>query len=157
MNDLERLVVEQACTRLINEFARRIDCENTLRGYELFADDCRLIAHRQKKTMTSRQEWEHIARNQKQGQDVGNYLQRHVVSGIIIDVKDNDHASGTSLVLLYRARWDLKKGPCQILAPEMFHWDGDYVRTPQGWKFSRHEVSDRVFASPEAEWPNPWA
>lgn len=156
MNDSERLLIEQACTRLINEFARRIDCLDTLKGYELMTDDCRVVVHGRSKTFNGRKEWEHIAQNQKQGQLTGNYLQRHVVSGIIIDVRDSDHASGTCLVLLYRSEWDLAKGPSPVLAPEMFHWDGDYVRTSEGWRFSKHEVSQPIYQSPEAHWSTPW-
>lgn len=154
VDDTERLVIEQACTRLINEYVRRIDRETTEKGYELFTDDCRLILNNRGQTFNGRKEWEFVAQNQTKGQHTGNYLQRHVVSGIIIDVKDKDHASGTALVLLYRSRWNLAKGPSPILAPEMFHWDGDYVRTPTGWKFSRHELSPYIYVSPYADWPN---
>ncbi|MFK4719302.1 hypothetical protein ABIE89_000402 [Bradyrhizobium niftali] len=157
MNDLERLLIEQACTRLINEYVRRIDTVDTTKGFELFTDDCKLILNNRAKTFNGRNEYQHIAENQKDGQFAGKYLQRHIVSGIIIDVKDSERASGACLVLLYRSRWDLAKGPSPVLAPEMFHWFDDFVRTHEGWKISKHELSPIVYASPEAHWPNPWA
>lgn len=157
MNDLEQLLIEQACTRLVNEYVRRIDTIDTMKGYELFTDDCQLILRNRSKTFNGRKEYEHIAQNQKDGQHTGKYLQRHIVSGIMIDVKDSDHASGSCLVLLYRSKWDLANGPSPVLAPEMFHWHDEFVRTPDGWKYSKHEISPFVYVSPEAQWPTPWA
>ncbi|QQO23710.1 nuclear transport factor 2 family protein [Bradyrhizobium diazoefficiens] len=158
MNDLERLLIEQKCTRLFYEYCNFVDFDEPVRGSGLFTDDGSLVMKFRGKTLRGRKEFERLYQGQQEAQTAGRLLQRHVISNLIIDVKDADHASGQARVTLYRGEWDSKQGPCPKVSPVLFMWNDDFVRTPEGWRIHRHEVSGFDFEAPEARWPDPpWA
>lgn len=72
---------------------------------------------------------------------------RHVSSNILIDVIDEDRASGIAYLTGYRFdAADLTDATERRRAPfdgpfVVGHYDDDYVRTPDGWRFERRRVT----------------
>ncbi|RXG85302.1 nuclear transport factor 2 family protein [Bradyrhizobium zhanjiangense] len=155
MNDLERLLIEQRCTRLFYDYANFGDFDDPVKAVRLFTDDASLILKNRGKTFSGRKEFEALFQNQKEGQLSRKMLQRHVLSQIMIDVKDSDHATGQARVTLYRAEWDLAQGPCPYVYPVIFQWNDEFVRTSEGWKIFTHTVSQFAFQAPEARFSSP--
>ncbi|QQO23717.1 nuclear transport factor 2 family protein [Bradyrhizobium diazoefficiens] len=156
MNDLERLLIEHKCTRLIYDYANFVDFDEPVKAADLFTDDGSLVLKNRGKTLSGRKEFETLYQNQQAGQRSGKLLQRHVVSQVMIDIKDADHASSQSRITLYRAEWDLKQGPCPQVHPVIFVWEDEFVRTSEGWKISKHTVLPMAFEAPETHFTSPW-
>lgn len=156
MNDLARFLIEHECTRVIHDYALFVDFVDPMEAARLITDDGALVLKSRSKTLSGRKEIDALYQNQKESQLAGRLLQRHFLSNIMIDVKDSDHAAGRALVNLYRSEWDLAKGPAPMVFPVLFRWEDDFVRTPEGWRISRHVVWPAEFESPEAGWSNPW-
>ncbi|QQO23674.1 nuclear transport factor 2 family protein [Bradyrhizobium diazoefficiens] len=158
MNDLERLLIERECTRLLYEYGNFVDFVDPMKAARLLAEDCSLVLKFRGQTLRGRSEFERLYQGQKEAQAAGRLLQRHVITNPIIDVKKSDHATGQVRVTLYRAEWDLAQGPCPKVSPVLFIWNDEFVQTPEGWRIRKHEVSEFAFESPEARWPSPpWA
>jgi hypothetical protein len=156
VDTLQTLLIERDCTRLICEYANFVDFDEPEKAALLFTDDGSLILRNRGKVLKGRAEFGELYKNQRAGQAKGKLLQRHVCSQIMIDVKDADHATGQTRVLLYRAEWDVNEGPCPNAHPALFVWDNEFVRTKEGWKIFTHSVSALSFESPEAKFSTPW-
>ncbi|MCC8982869.1 nuclear transport factor 2 family protein [Bradyrhizobium acaciae] len=156
MNDLEQLLIEHKCTRLIYDYANLVDFDEPVKAAHLFTDDGSLVLKNRGKTLTGRKEVEALYQNQQDGQRSGKLLQRHVVSQVMIDIKDADHASSQSRITLYRAEWDIQQGPCPHVHPVIFVWEDKFVRTSEGWKIAEHTVLPIAFEALEARFSSPW-
>lgn len=156
MNDLERLLIEQDCTRLFCDYANFVDFDEPEKTVGLYTDDGSLVLRNRGTTLSSLKEIEALCQSQREAQRAGKLLQRHVLSQIRIDVKDSDHATGQARVTLYRAEWDLAQGPCPRVHPVIFVWENEFVRTSKGWKMFKHTISPISFEAPETRFSSPW-
>ncbi|WP_164935234.1 nuclear transport factor 2 family protein [Bradyrhizobium zhanjiangense] len=157
MNTLERLAIEYECTRALHEYTRLVDYVDPLKAARMITDDGSLVLENRSQTLSGRKEMDAMYKQQSEGMLAGKMLWRHFLSTLIVDVKDSDHATSEATVLLFRSAWDTSKGPCPNIAPEIFQWRDEYVRTPDGWRISKHVVTPFAFKSPEAQFAtNPY-
>lgn len=138
MDETERLLIERACERLSNAYARIVDFRDYDAVPDVFTADAELRA-----------------RSSVHGHDAITRLlasaprelrMRHVMSNGFIDVLDADNARGIVYVTSYSgpATGD-PLPPVRIGA--VGHYEDRYVRTAAGWRIARR-VAQLAFHSP---------
>ncbi len=138
MNDLERLLAERACERLIYEYARRIDSGEGAAIAELFTADAI---------------WEGDIRLEGSG-EIGAWFarraaltrrtSRHVCANVVVDVLGPDEAVARCLLVNYRhdRREDDAEAPAPARLPKYMGDIHDrFRRTPDGWRFDERRVT----------------
>jgi hypothetical protein len=71
MDNLQMLLIERECTRLICEYANLVDFDEPEKAARLFTDDGSLILKNRGKTLKGRKEFETLYKNQREGQRSG--------------------------------------------------------------------------------------
>ena len=118
MDDLERLLAERACERLIVEYCRRVDFGEAARIADLFTEDgvwsgVDLVLNGREEI----REW--FVRRQALERRVS----RHICTNVAVDVVSPDEAQSVCYLVNYR------------------HDRRDaFRRTPDGWRFTRRHV-----------------
>jgi hypothetical protein len=134
--DLDVLLIERACERLINEFFEAIDVRNDGHLANLFISEGVYARPIDPDTLISGRDAivkAFIARP-------GGRVSRHIVSNVRITVESPDRARGVSRVMLIA-------GPDQPAAHPQFgfkadarqlvgEFDDEFVKTPEGWRFA---------------------
>jgi hypothetical protein len=138
MDELERLLAERACERLIVEYCRRVDFGHAARIAELFCEDgswegVDLL-------LTGRDEI-HAWFAKREG--VTRRVSRHVCTNVAIDLVSPDEA--TSLCYMINYRHDRREGDRSLPVPaEVPKFVGElhdrFRRTPDGWQFASRRV-----------------
>ena len=132
--DLDRLVIERACERLIQLYAFYADHHRHTEMADLFSMDGALdrgdgpVQGRQKIL---------LALNQRRP----DAMVRHVMSNVIVGVRQLDQASATSVMTLYRVFGSSEPG--QVLEPpEMIaDYHDEFRLTDDGWRIhARHSI-----------------
>ncbi|MDO8212401.1 nuclear transport factor 2 family protein [Conexibacter sp. CPCC 206217] len=138
MTDLERVLAERACERLIVEYARRVDFGEASGIADLFTDDGRwqgtelvLDGREQIRAWFTRREG--LARR----------VSRHVFTNLAVELLSADEAVATSYMVNYRH--DRADGdtslPVPARAPKYVGECHDrFRRTPDGWRFAERRV-----------------
>ena len=137
MTDIERLLIERACERLMIEYCHFVDHGEASRIAGQFTDDG--VWTSPENTMTGRAEIEAgFMRRQK----ATHRRSRHVCTNVLIDVIDEDNATGVVYLTLHRH--DDRERPDRVRPSEVPDIVGEYrdtfVRTADGWRFSRREI-----------------
>jgi hypothetical protein len=135
-SDLEVLLIERACERLIYEFFEAIDVRNDRHLENLFTPDATYARPIEPNTIISGREAivkAFVARP-------GGRVARHITSNVRITVDSTERARGVSRVVLIT-------GPDEPAAHPQFgyqadarqlvgEFDDEFVKTPEGWRFS---------------------
>jgi hypothetical protein len=136
LSDIEKLVAERACERLIYEFAEAIDLRNDAHLENLFTTDATYARPTDPNTVIS-------------GRDVivkgfvarpGGRVTRHICSNVVITIDSADRAHGVSRVVLIagptepaaHAQFGYKADARQLIG----EYDDEFVKTAEGWRFS---------------------
>ena len=138
MDDVERLLAERACERLIMEYARRVDFGNASGIADLFTVDARwegtnLLLDGQDEIRAWFTKREAVTRR----------VSRHLCVNVMVDVLSRDEAQAMSLLVNYRH--DRREGDTTLPVPvEVPKYIGElhdrFRRTPDGWRFSGRRV-----------------
>lgn len=137
MDDIQRMLIERECERLINQYCLFVDFGEASRIAELFTEDG--WWENESIRMEGR---EGIRRNFSQRQGVTRRTSRHLCTNVLIDVVDEDHATGVCYLINYR--YDSRTGEAEYPAPSdapkfVGEYRDTFVRTPEGWRFAtRH-------------------
>ena len=138
MDDVERMLAERACERLIVEYCRRVDFGHAGTIADLFCDDGR---------------WEGVdlvldGRDQIRDwfvkrEGVTRRVSRHVCTNVAVDVISAEEAR--SLCYMVNYRHDRADGdrslPAVMEAPKFVGELHDHFRrTPEGWRFTQRRV-----------------
>jgi len=134
-SELEVLVIERACERLINEFFEAIDTRNDAHLDNLFTDDATYARPTDPNTVMSGRETIRKAFESRPGGRVT----RHTCSNVRITVESAERAVGVSRVVLIA-------GPTEPAAHPQFGFKADarqlvgefddvFVKTAAGWRF----------------------
>src|SRR5262249_39545342 len=101
MDELERLLIERACTRLSLDYARLVDFGEAARVTDLFSEDgvCQLTAGRMEGRAAIKDFFDRRQATQ-------NVVSRHVCTNITVDVVDSDRATGVVYLTFYRVEHD---------------------------------------------------
>jgi ketosteroid isomerase-like protein len=136
MDDLQRLMIERACERLVTEYCHVIDHGEAARVAELFTEDG--VWASPENTMTGR---EAIRASFQRRQNLTSRLSRHVCCNLLVEVEDADHATGVVYLTLYRHDSETGRRVGPSAAPEIVgEYRDAFVRTGEGWRFSRRDV-----------------
>ena len=140
IDDLERLLIERACGRLVTSFSHHVDHGQAARIADLFAEDGEFTAPGVV-TLRGRDELrEGLGRRQEKSLRAA----RHVCSNLLIDVLGRDHAEGVVYVAIYRHEFgegEDPTGPAPLGPPLMLgEYRDRFVPTDRGWRFARREV-----------------
>ncbi|MEI9852189.1 MAG: nuclear transport factor 2 family protein [Sphingomonas sp.] len=134
MDDLARLSIERACTRLVLEFARFNDDWDHESLASLFAEDCEFA-----RPLDPAHPYYGKAAVHAIFRDRRPRLTRHVMTNILIDVVGEDEAHGNSYVTMISS-----PGTDAPQAGEGIFFgsfDDVFVRTAEGWRFKSRKGS----------------
>lgn len=134
MDDLQRLLIERACERLVLQFAQYNDYKQHDALEALFVEDCEFARpldpthpYYGRKAVAA------IFRNRKP------IMTQHVMTNILIDVVSDDEARGRSYVTMASNPDPDRSTPKDSGGVFFGAFDDVFVRTAEGWKFkSRH-------------------
>jgi SnoaL-like domain len=137
MNDMERMLAEHACERIIRCYCRHADLGEHAKAAEQFLADGRL-------EMPNGQRFEgKAAIRDRLASQPATQISRHLIANVVVEVRDADHASATSYLLMYRG---VAEGPAvgQALplgdAFLLGQYEDEFVKTGEGWKFASRRL-----------------
>lgn len=138
MDDLQRLLAERACERLLHEYCRLVDFGEASRMADLFTEDG--VWEADELVLDGR---EAIRAHFLKRERVVRRVSRHMVTNVAIDVVSDDEATGLSYFANFRH--DRQEGDRSLPQPmEVPKYLGEYVdrfrRTGDGWRFEHHHV-----------------
>ncbi|NQV80371.1 MAG: nuclear transport factor 2 family protein [Alphaproteobacteria bacterium] len=137
MTDLERMLIEHACERLIMLYALHADTYAPDAVAGLFTDDA--VLNRGDGDAVGRAAI--LAAFNRRRPDAA---VRHISTNVVIDVDSEDSARGVSTMTLYR-RFGTMDLPQPLEPAEMIaDYHDTFRRTPDGWRFA-HRRAVRVF------------
>jgi hypothetical protein len=137
--DLQQLLDERACERLITEYCRRVDFGNAREIADLFTEDGQWEGVELKLTGRDQiRDWF----TKREG--VTRRVSRHVCTNVAIDLVSADEAE--SLCYMINYRHDRAEGdtglPVVMEVPKFVGELHDrFRRTPEGWRFSSRLVT----------------
>lgn len=134
MDAMQQLVIEQACTKLMNQFAVLNDQGRFGELADLFTDNASYARPIAPDALIEGKANIRATFESRPKERVG----RHIISNIIIDVQGPERAKGLCYVLLYSGHVEkpAEKFGLQAIPPQLvgeFH--DEFVLTPGGWKF----------------------
>lgn len=138
MDDLERLLVERACLRLMTEYCTYLDNRDTDTFLELFLPEATWIRTAPLPPIDlAGREAIRAFFNRRATHSVS----RHLVINPVVDVIDANNAKGVSFGLVVRGPAGDGTLPVPMRGLELLvEYRDNFVRTAQGWKFGRREM-----------------
>jgi hypothetical protein len=148
MEDLERVLIEKQCERLVNQYYHLFNRELSLVA-ELFSENGVLNIGGWK----NGPDWEKSipalqggSRNMLRGKEVV----LNTMSNIVVDAVDEDHATGVA----YDAMWEtpypddeFAGRPAPMRRPKfMDRWDDEFIRENGVWKFENRKMEILYYA-----------
>jgi len=124
MEDLQRLMIERACERLVLRYARSVDLDGRAGLEAVFSEDAVLDiggqVYRGRAAIT--------------GTRPGPApLMRHVCTNIVIDVLDETHATGTTYLTAYVQA----EGDTELALPAVLgEYRDEFRLTDEGWRIA---------------------
>ncbi len=145
--DLDEGAIIRDIERLAIEYAYAIDAADFEKVAELFAEDgvWELLGRRLEGRDAMVEFVQGWAQRNRQG-----ISSRMAVDNHLIDIVDNNHATGRAYLTLY----SFKSAPAlnDSLAPVFFTIaEDEYVRTPEGWRFQTRRIIDSAKIAPTPE------
>lgn len=145
VDDLNALLIERACTKLMTDYTRFVDFGEAERIAELFTSDG--VWEGPGVVMDGQ---ENIRASFARRAGVTRRASRHVITNIAIDVVDEDLALGLSYLVNFRHDND---GAALVPAPAgLPKFVGEYhdrfVRTAAGWRFEHRRFDVAFLRSP---------
>jgi len=135
MDDLERLLIERACERLVHDYANLLDAYDHDGFLKLWAEDAVLdMLGTQHRGPEGLRGW--LAGREPR------MICRHLVTNTVTDVIDADTATGRCYTIAFRARNAEGAAPGPVGDPTfVVTYRNHFTRHPQrGWLFARREV-----------------
>ncbi len=135
MDDLNRLMIERACERVVNRYANLLDAYDHDAFMELWADDAVL-------NMLGREYVGHAAIRGWLEAREPDMICRHLVTNIVTDVINGISATGVCYTIAYRARGQRGQEPGLIEPPTfVVRYFNEFALDPvRGWVFARRDV-----------------
>jgi ketosteroid isomerase-like protein len=136
MDDMERMLIERACARLVTEYCHFVDHGEAAKIASQFTDDG--VWASPQDTRSGR---DAIAKSFGKRQDNAARMSRHVCTNLLIDVIDENNATGVVYLTLYRHDGDPARRVSPTDAPDIIgEYRDTFVRTSNGWRFKRREI-----------------
>jgi hypothetical protein len=136
MDDLNRLLIERACERLVTQYCHFVDHGEAERISELFTGDG--VWSSPENTMTGR---DAIRAGFAARQKNTKRMSRHVCSNLLIDVEDETTARGVVYLTLYRHDGEPGRRTSPSAVPAIVgEYRDTFVKTAEGWRFQRRDT-----------------
>ena len=133
LGEIDALLIERACERLVYEFADALDSRQFERLRELFTDDATF--YRPAEPDVAIRGIDAIIgsyRSRLQG-----YRSQHLCTNVLITATSNDAASGTLRIFFKAAPAEATEGPDVAPTLEVLGgFEDRFTRTDRGWRFS---------------------
>jgi len=136
MDAMERSLIERECARIVTLYCHYVDHGEAARIADLFTKDgvwsgpgVRMEGERQ------------LRKGFQARQDNKARMSRHVCSNLLVDVIDEDNATGTVYLTLYRHDGEEGRGFSPIEGPALVgEYRDRFVRTADGWRFAERVI-----------------
>ena len=136
MNFIDKLAIEHECARLVTSYCHYIDHGSAERVAELFSEDA--VWSSAEATFNGRDE---IRRAMAEREANQARMSRHVCNNLLIDVIDENTASGVVYLTLYRHDGKEGRRLSPLEGPLMVGEDQDQVRRdPECWRITPSEA-----------------
>jgi hypothetical protein len=136
MNDMERLLIERACARLVTEYCHFVDHGEAGKIAGQFTDDG--IWTSATNTMNGRGA---IAKGFSRRQGNAARMSRHVCNNLLVNVIDENNATGVVYLTLFRHDGEPGRTVSPSDVPDIIgEYRDTFVRTDDGWRFKRREI-----------------
>ncbi len=133
----ERISIERECERLVTAYCHYVDHGEAERIAELFTEDGAWISP--EATLDGR---EGIRKAMAARQANVGRMSRHVCNNFLIDVIDENSATATVYLTLYRHDGREGRALSPLESPMMVgEYRDRFTRTPEGWRIARREIS----------------
>lgn len=136
MHDLETLMIERACARLVTRYCHLVDGGTASQVADLFTEDG--VWSSPEKTMAGRAE---IARGfAARERNVGR-MSRHICNNLLLDIQNDNAVQGVVCLTLYRHDGEVGRRTSPLTGPALVgEYRDRFVRTEAGWRFERRET-----------------
>lgn len=136
MDDMQRMLIERACERLVTEYCHFVDHGEAAKIAGQFTENG--VWANPANTLSGR---EAIAKSFQRRQDNTVRISRHVCSNLLINVVDESNATGVVYLTLYRHDGEAGRRASPSDVPDVVgEYRDTFVRTAEGWRFKRREV-----------------
>ena len=134
IDNLDRLVIERECERLIQLYAFYADHHRHIEMADLFTADG--VLDRGNGAVQGKEKIRQALEQRRPDAIV-----RHISSNVIVDVRKPDQASATSIMTLYRVFGSNEPGQALELPEMVADYHDEFRRMSEGWRIgSRRSV-----------------
>ena len=136
MTDGQRMEIERHCERLVTAYCHYVDHGEAERVGDLFAE------HGVWRSPEVRmQGGAEIRRGFAARQANARRMSRHVCNNLLVDVVDENHATGCVYLTLYRHDGDPERKVSPLIGPVLVgEYRDRFVRTSEGWRIEDRQV-----------------
>jgi len=143
MDDIEHMLIERECSRLVTAYCHLIDHGEAARVVDLFSEDATWATQGVK--MAGR---EQLRAGFEHRQDQTERMSRHVCHNFHCNVIDENHAEGVVYLTLYRNDGDPDRKISPLVGPAVVgEYRDRFERTADGWRISHRELGVSFVAS----------
>lgn len=136
MDDVQRMQIERECERLVTAYCHLVDHGQAARIADLFSENG--VWASAEVTMNGRDE---VRQGMAHRQANENRMSRHVCNNLLVEVHDEDHASGVVYLTLYRHDGEPGRKLSPLDGPLLVgEYRDRFERTAEGWKIARREI-----------------
>jgi ketosteroid isomerase-like protein len=136
MDDIEILMIERACTRLITDYSHFVDHGEAARVADQFTEDGAWVWGE-----VSLNGQAAVRRGFERRQANAGLISRHLCTNIKLDIVDADHVEGVTYLTLFRGDGEPGRATSPAEAPDMIgEYRDHFVRTADGWRFLRRDL-----------------
>jgi hypothetical protein len=136
MESLDQLLIERECERLVTAYCHYVDHGEAEKIADLFSDDG--IWRGPGVEMNGIEE---VRKGFAARQANAGRMSRHVCNNLLINVVDEDNATGTVYLTLYRHDGDVQRRTSPLEGPELVgEYRDRFVRTAAGWRFAERDT-----------------
>jgi hypothetical protein len=136
MDDLQRLLIERECERLVTRYCHHVDHGEAAKIADLFSEDGVWAAPGVR--MGGRQQ---LLKGFGAREANTARMSRHVCNNLLLDVIDEDHAEGTVYLTLYRHEGEEERKISPLKGPALVgEYRDRFVRTANGWRFAERRI-----------------
>lgn len=138
MDDIEVMLIERACERLVTEYCHLVDHGEAARIADLFADDG--VFHFDEGVFHIASGRETLREFFQSRQDQTGRMSRHVCNNTLIEVIDADNARGVTYLTLYRHDGEPGRSHSPLSGPTFVgEYRDNFARTADGWRFKERQ------------------
>jgi hypothetical protein len=136
MNPMDRMLIERECERLVTLYCHYVDHGEAAKIADLFTDDGVWRGPGIEMNGIEKVRKGFAARQANAAR-----MSRHVCNNLLIDVVDEDNATGTVYLTLYRHDGEEGRHTSPLEGPVLVgEYRDRFLRTAAGWRFAERQI-----------------